>query len=436
MFRLQEEQSQAFRSARRSRTVVKLLREAYRLGDVATGANDVGGPMLELLVENTLCDRAMLLREEPAGGGAFRVAHAVGLGKAPGGSVSIPAPPPFLYTTAAQGSPTGGANAVVAAVGVSFVLWAHDPGTGHALVVGNNAETSLSRPFEAADRELIEAALAIYLDVLYRKTAEAGLRQAKHVADVAEAARAAGLAALADGLRQPLGAVADLAATLRSRGNLARGPAQAGTGGRPGHSARADPAAEIVTLSRAMLALVARASEQLEALAAALSLDVEWVPVDDLVRPAIASTQAVRASLGVEVDATLPRRRTAVLVDRRRMQHVLQLLLAIVVRGAPAGGRLRVDANRRGDGGLEFVLGAADCPARGANAPPSRRPALDAPNGPDLAIPRAIAKAHGGTLAFEAGPLGRPVARVVLPAANTRDFELSGGPVSAGDGSI
>ena len=67
LLRLQEEQSQAFREARRSRTLVKLLREAYRLGDVGTSAADVGGPMLELVVDNALCDRAAFLREEPNG---------------------------------------------------------------------------------------------------------------------------------------------------------------------------------------------------------------------------------------------------------------------------------------------------------------------------------------------------------------------------------
>ena len=43
LLRLQEEQSQAFREARRSRTVVKLIREAHRLADLAATPEELGG---------------------------------------------------------------------------------------------------------------------------------------------------------------------------------------------------------------------------------------------------------------------------------------------------------------------------------------------------------------------------------------------------------
>ena len=69
LLRLQEEQSQAFLEARRSRTVVRLVREAYRLAEPSQTAHDVGGTLLQVVVENALCDRAALLREEPSGSG-------------------------------------------------------------------------------------------------------------------------------------------------------------------------------------------------------------------------------------------------------------------------------------------------------------------------------------------------------------------------------
>ena len=79
LLRLQEEQSQTYREARRSRTVVRLVRETYRIGDLAQTAHDVGGPTLEVIVDNALCDSAVFLREEPRGGGRFLVAHAIGI---------------------------------------------------------------------------------------------------------------------------------------------------------------------------------------------------------------------------------------------------------------------------------------------------------------------------------------------------------------------
>src|SRR5262249_61191603 len=44
VLRLQEEQSRAFREARRSRTVAKLIREAYRLADRPEAGSERGPP--------------------------------------------------------------------------------------------------------------------------------------------------------------------------------------------------------------------------------------------------------------------------------------------------------------------------------------------------------------------------------------------------------
>jgi hypothetical protein len=101
LLRLQEEQSQAFREARRSRTVAKLIREAYRLADGDSTPEGIGMPMLEMIVENTLCDGAALLSLDPAlGPGYFRATHAIGPHSAESmPPVCIPSPPSFFFTT-------------------------------------------------------------------------------------------------------------------------------------------------------------------------------------------------------------------------------------------------------------------------------------------------------------------------------------------------
>ncbi len=479
LLRLQEEQSQAFREARRSRTVVKLLREAYRLGDLALTMNDVGGPMLELLVDNTLCDRAMLLREEPIGSGTFLVAQAIGLADtALHTPIPVAAPPAFLYTSG-HGSPDASARDVVAGVGVPFVLWAYDRGSGHALVVGNRSESNVSRPFEPGDQELIEAALSVYLDVLYRKHAEAQLRQAKQAAEAASSARAAGLAALAAEMREPLHAIADLAERLRGAdapvGTFAMdtaalngaahpnpagatiiaigsaGQDAAGAGPQPGllfgpdgapvtamNPALASPrdaADEIVKLSRYVAMLVDGAAEHPETAASPLSLDVEWVPIDELMRTALRSAYSSSVKLGIDIESSLPRRRTAVLADRMRIQHVVQHLVASVMRGTSTGGAVRISTTRRSDGGLEILVGARGAGPVSILYPPAR-PSLGtldiasaelagARDGVNLSFARAIAEAHGGTLTLEASPFGGLYARLVIPARNTRDIDLA-----------
>lgn len=446
LLRLQEEQSQAFREARRSRTVVKLLREAYRLGDLARSTPDLAGPMLELLVDNTLCDRALLLREEPIGSSTFLVAQAIGMSNvALSTPFSIAAPPSFLYTTG-QANPHQSSRDVIAAVGVPFVLWSYDRGSGHALAMGNRSESNVNRPFEPGDQELIEAALSVYLDVLYRKQAEAQLRQAKQAAEAASRSRATGLMALAGEVREPLDAIIDLAETLRARSHhvdrhdSADGvvPALAELPGRDivgintvgintGHMAARDPADEIVKLSKYLMLLVEGAAEQPDAVRHPVLLDVEWVPVDDVVRTALGSAYSTSVKLGIEIESSLPRRRTAVLADRMRIQHVIQHLLASVMRGTSTGGAVRLATSRRSDGGLEMLIGSRGAGPRTVAYPPihDQNNAADPQDGPNLSFARAIVEAHGGSLVLEASPFGGLMARLLLPSDNTRDFELA-----------
>jgi signal transduction histidine kinase/ActR/RegA family two-component response regulator len=230
LLRLQEEQSQAFREARRSRTVAKLIREANRLADTGIAPDELGGPVLEIVVDNAMCDGAAFLREDVAGNGRFRVTHAVGVGDGlVGASVAVPHPPTFFFTTA-RTPPEPPASELAGILRLPYVLWAYDRASGQALIIGNRSEANVSRAFEPGDQELIEGGLSVYLDVLARKRAETQLREAKEVAEAAhrdaDEARAAAelaagakssfLAAMSHEIRTPLTSVlgmADLLAT-------------------------------------------------------------------------------------------------------------------------------------------------------------------------------------------------------------------------------
>jgi signal transduction histidine kinase/ActR/RegA family two-component response regulator len=230
LLRLQEEQSQAFREARRSRTVAKLIREANRLADTGIAPDELGAPVLEIVVDNAMCDRAAFLSEDPAGSGRFQVTHAVGGGdRLSAARLLIRHPPTFFFTTA-QTPLEPPASELTGILRLPYVLWAYDRASGQALIIGNRSEANVSRAFEAGDQELIEGGLSVYLDVLARKRAETQLREAKEAAEAAHrdaeearaaAERAAGakssfLAAMSHEIRTPLTSVlgmADLLAT-------------------------------------------------------------------------------------------------------------------------------------------------------------------------------------------------------------------------------
>jgi signal transduction histidine kinase/ActR/RegA family two-component response regulator len=220
LLRLQEEQSRAFREARRSRTVAKLIRETHRLADTGIPLDELGARILEIVVENVVCDRAALLVAEPAGSAVFAVAHAIGFGTRAPASVTIEDPPPFVFTSA-QVEPGPAGRQIAALLGVPFVLWAHDEESGRALVIGNASEVNVNRAFDAGDREVIEGGLSVYLDVFARKRAEVQLRDAKEAADAlrleaerATQAKSLFLAAMSHEIRTPMTAVLGMADLL------------------------------------------------------------------------------------------------------------------------------------------------------------------------------------------------------------------------------
>ena len=416
LLRLQEEQSQAFREARRSRTVVKLLRETYRLGDFASTTHDVGGAMLELVVDNALCDRAALLREEKPESGQFLMVHAIGLAEpAMAQIVDIGQPPGFLYTSG-QNAPSRCAEQIMAAMGVPYVLWSYDRGSGHALVIGNRFESNINRPFEPGDQELIESALSIYLDVLYRKHAEAQLRQSKQAAEAARDARVAFLAELADEVRQPIEMLIQLCERQERNGS--------------GRNAAAieNTTPELIKLARYVQSLVDDATERETGPKPSLVLDLEWVAADEVIRGALRTAYTASIKSRVEIECRLPNRRCAILADRLRIGHVVQQLVASAVRATPTGGTVRVAATRRSDGGLEILFSS-----RGAGplsvAHPSPETSLDAASwrdGPSLEIARRTVQAHQGTLTIESSAFSGTNVRLILPANCARDLDMSG----------
>jgi hypothetical protein len=170
LLRLQEEQVDTSRALRRRSTVLRLMREIYRQGDRPATPASINLTALMIIVENTLCDRAVLLREETAGSGEFVVQNGVGFTEGPPPvRLSLPRPPEFYYTTGVAGRNESIAEALSGCLGVPYLLWAYDKPTGYAMLIGNRLEVNASRPFEDHDREIIEAALTVFLDALMRQ---------------------------------------------------------------------------------------------------------------------------------------------------------------------------------------------------------------------------------------------------------------------------
>ncbi len=420
LLRLQEEQSQAVLEARRSRTVVRLVREAYRLAEPTQATHDVGGALLQVVVENALCDRAALLREEPPGSGRFLVAHAIGGTSVEADeAVMIPDPPEFCFTSSLRPDPPPAG--LLDVLRLPFVLWAYDPSSGHALAIGNRSESNVSRPFEAGDQELIEAALSVYLDVLYRKHAEAQLRQAKQAAEEASLAQVRFLEELSQQLRSPVERILTLSQAMDIHPGLASKPEQVQVAAR-----------QLVESSRELTALANHALKFATPQDQVPRLDVQWTDLGEAVRRVFRSSYPASVKGGVELNVSLPPRNVSMCVDRDSMHRAIQGIVSASLARTLPGSAVKLSAGRRGDGSVEVLVSSpagsgpietAEALSPGYPSPgyPSETARRSEQGANRLAAARRIVEAHGGILVTESRIGGGSQARIILPIHITRD---------------
>jgi signal transduction histidine kinase len=419
LLRLQEEQSQAFREARRSRTVAKLIREAHRVADLCQVPDEIGAALLEVLVENTLCDRAALLqREGDEHSPRFRVTHSIGFGADPPADQAIvPGTPAFFFTTARTVIETP-AYELTGILRLPYVLWAFDRASGYALVIGNQSESNVSRPFEQGDQELIEGALSVYIDVLLRKQAEQALRGAKATAEEASALRARFIATLSHELRTPLNAVIGFSDMLvpGSRYKLTL-------------KQRADYAQQINESGRALLELINNILDYSSLAKSAPALSLQWVPAARLLAAAAGELSALAIQKGVALDVADGEGALEVKVDPARFRQVLNNLVSNAVKFTPQGGRVVVLGRRAADGSAELIFRDSGIGMRAEDIPRALEPFQQVDGsytrqmpgtGLGLPIAKGLTEAHGGRLEIESIPGAGTTVRVVLPATSTR----------------
>jgi len=242
---------------------------------------------------------------------------------------------------------------------------------------------------------------------------------------------------------------ADISHELRTPTTAIRGEAEITLRGRDREAAEYRAALQrIVETSRQLGAviddLLAMARSDIDALALAR----RPVNLAEVLAEALAQAAPLAAERGVRLQGPQPAGEAGdvgvlhwpVLADPQRLAQLLLVLLDNAIGYSHRGGRVQVQVADQGDGTLQLEVAdegigieAAELPQvferhyRGAAARRHRAEGI----GLGLAIARALAQAHGGTLALHSAPGQGTRARLVLPLNHGVSAALETGPLAA-----
>ena len=416
LLRLQEEQSRSAREARRRRMVARLIREAYRIIDGALPAERIGPLILDTVADTSLCERAMILSEDPVRPGRFVVEHA--LAAPPKGEVALDAPPSFLFT-ASNVSARPEAAPLSRLLGVPFLAWSYDKAGGRALLIGNQTESNIHRAFETGDRELVEAALSVYSEVLQRKLGEIALRQAKLAAEEASNVRSRFLATLSHELRTPLNSIIGFSELLLDQGARARATEQ--------HD---EFLREILESGQGLLSLVNEILEFSTLSHAQPVVRLDWVSAGRLLQSSMGTFRSEIARRGTTMRLIPPAPGLQLRVDYDRFRRILHNIIGNAIKFTAADGEITVGIELMADGAAAVVVSDDGIGMREKDIERAFEPFVQIDNtlarrfkgsGLGLPIARQLAEAHGGALLI-ASVFGQgTTVTVTLPSGSVAD---------------
>jgi signal transduction histidine kinase len=276
----------------------------------------------------------------------------------------------------------------------------------------------MHRPFEPGDQELVEVALAVYIDVLLRRIAETKLQEAKQAAEAASNARARFLANLSHELGTPLNSIIGFSELLLQSGPRA-----------PGEAQRHEFAGQILDSGRRLLALTRDILEFSSLSNAKPQLRLDWVPVVQLLRTAVRAFGAQTAAQGPDLVLHEPATELLALIDYDRFRQILANLIGNSLKFTPTWGRITIFAKLTDSKALQIVVADTGVGMPAEDIPRILEPFVQLDNdvhesahgaGLGLSIVKQLIEAHGGWLEI-ASALGQGTrVTITLPTDNAR----------------
>ncbi len=182
---LEKECTRSRREAVRSRAMATLIREGFHLVTLNISMEEIVHRFLRLALDTLRMDRAAILEYSPERD-VFEVQASIGVPGGKGSKFTLPErPEEFLFLH--PGSPADPLlECLGRMVGGPNFLWAFDPETRRALLLGTTGENrSQEILFDREDREIAVGTLKVFIDITEQKRAKEAHRKTRERLELA-----------------------------------------------------------------------------------------------------------------------------------------------------------------------------------------------------------------------------------------------------------
>jgi signal transduction histidine kinase len=320
---LQQKSTLAMREARRSRMLAELIREAYALSSSFASMDQICRKFILIILGTLGVDRTAILKYLPEQRG-FIVRYSLGFPKdmRPGFSpLTLPGEYHFINSNSTIDPLL---DSLRQFAGVPYLLWTFNLRHGFALVVGNATEDQqMHRPFDEADREIVEGALNVFIDIMERKRAEEYIETAKQAAETANQAKSEFLANMSHELRTPLNHIIGFTELIvdKTYGEL--------------NEIQEEYLGDVLHSSRHLLSLINDILDLSKIEAGKMALDLSDINLKFLLENSLTMIQEKAMKHGIELSVDIDGIPETIIADERKLKQIIYNLLSNAVKFTP-----------------------------------------------------------------------------------------------------
>ena len=333
--------AEARREVIRSRTVVRIIRSAYRLDDFGASIETIPARFLMLVIGSMTCDCAAIFYYNNHRSN-YRIVESVGCSKmTEENSICIEITDNSLIIN--RGNDKYVENDITRFMNAEKILCVSDTKTGYAIAVGFHYNSTIDHQFDLNDQETMRDTLAVYTDILERRRTRRLLEQASQNAEARESEISDVVSTTS---KRMLGIVDVLENEVLSLSNI-----MLITDINIKHIINS-----ISDLLVELKDIMSVTSEVLENRPLPMVIEKEWVFLSEFLTSVVRNTQQACIQQGVDVQLRALKTRIYVRIDRIWMEMILNTLVSVALSDITGEGKIYMEVGQHEDKAISISI--------------------------------------------------------------------------------